>query len=349
MFVSDAMPTKPLPDDLDAAPAFRYRKPVRGSLVWWLRCLGVVAFVVILLVNLPRSQEVRLSRIDLRWLGFCMALTILQLLLEAIVWQWLLWSQRIRHPYPKTLVAFLASQYLGLVTPGHVGEFLSAGYISMDTGITFGYALSSVVMKKVLGWLTIVGFGIWGLPLLAGVPFLRGVQRIIWTSVIILVVLSTGIAVWVVSFSAIALANGVGDRHPGQWLPFWERACGTERPWACAYLAQRESELCDAGSGWACNEYGLLQSEREIEGPGALPAFTRGCDIGFGAACLNASRVREGAARLVTTSPRLDDYAIVLRGSEGPIVNRATESLYDEACRQGWPDTCGRPTVAAAR
>ncbi len=185
--------------DARTQPTFQYRKPVRGSLVWWLRVSGVIAFIAILLIQLPRSQEVQLARIDLRWLGFCMLLTMLQLLLEATVWQMLLAAQRIRYPYPKTLLAYLASQYLGLVTPGHVGEFLAAGYISMDTGITFGYALSSVVMKKTLFWTTLIGFGIWGLPLLAEVPFLHGVQQVVWMSVAVLAVLSAGIALWVVS------------------------------------------------------------------------------------------------------------------------------------------------------
>ena len=197
-----------------ATPAFQYRKPVRGSLVWWLRFAGIAAFLAILLIQLPRSQEVHLARIDLRWLGLCMLLTIGQLLLEALVWQWLLSAQRIRHPYPKTLVASLASQYLGLVTPGHVGEFLAAGYISMNTGITFGYALSSVVMKKVLFWVTIVGFGIWGLPLLAEMSFLRGVQQIVWASLGVLVALSVGITLWVLSLRRLA--------HKWQKLSPWQ-------------------------------------------------------------------------------------------------------------------------------
>lgn len=190
--------------DEPRTPTFQERKPVRGSLVWWLRFLGLVAFVILLLIQLPRSQEVHLARIDLRWLGFCMLLTGVQLLLEAFVWQWLLGMQRIRHPYPKTLVAYLASQYLGLVTPGHVGEFLAAGYISMNTGITFGYALSSVVMKKALFWITTISFGIWGLPLLAEVPFFQGVGKIVWASGIILAVLLAGITIWVVSLRRLA-------------------------------------------------------------------------------------------------------------------------------------------------
>jgi uncharacterized protein (TIRG00374 family) len=197
------MEPQPPPRDAPHTPAFHYRKPVTGSLVWWLRFLGIVAFVIVLL-RLPTSQEIQLFHIDLRWLGVCMLLTVLQLLLEAFVWQWLLSTQRIRHPYPKTVLASLASQYLGLVTPGHVGEFLAAGYISMDTGITFGYALSSVVMKKVLTWVTIVSFGVWGLQLLAQVPLLEGVQWVVLASIVVLVVLSVGISLWVVSLRRLA-------------------------------------------------------------------------------------------------------------------------------------------------
>ncbi len=184
-------------------PVFQERKPVRGSVIFWLRFLGIAAFLIVLL-RLPTVGDVQMLRIHLGWLGFCMLLTLLQLLLEAFVWQLLLSTQRIRHPYPKTLLVYLASQYLGLVTPGHVGEFLAAGYISSETGITVGYALSSVLMKKVLNWVTIVSFGIWGLQLLAEVPLLKEVQWVILTSAVVLIVLSLGIAVWVVSLRKLA-------------------------------------------------------------------------------------------------------------------------------------------------
>ncbi len=111
-----------VPPTLDVErPVLQGRKPIRGSLVWWLRFLGVAAFILILL-RLPQvGEDVQLTRIDLRWLGLCMLLTIGQLLLEASVWHTLLSAQRIRHPYPKTLIAYLASQYLVIVTPVHVG------------------------------------------------------------------------------------------------------------------------------------------------------------------------------------------------------------------------------------
>jgi hypothetical protein len=31
-----------------------------------------------------------------------------------------------------------------------------------------------------------------------------------------------------------------------------------------------------------------------------------------------------------------------LRGSKGPIIDRNAASLYQLACDQGWPDSCGR-------
>ncbi|MBI3996950.1 MAG: flippase-like domain-containing protein [Candidatus Omnitrophica bacterium] len=179
------------------------RKPVRGSLIWWLRFLGVVAFFIILL-QLPKNQDVHLARIDLRWLGLCMLLAILQLLLDAFVWHWLLVMQRIRHPYPKTLVAYLASQYLGLVTPGHVGEYLAAGYISMETGITFGYALSSVVVKRILAWVVVAGFGVWGLDLFARLPRLEGMQWMVLTTLVVLLILAAAITIWMVSLRRLA-------------------------------------------------------------------------------------------------------------------------------------------------
>ncbi len=167
--------------------------------MWWLRFVGVVALLVLLALTVPTSKEVQLSRIDVRWLGLCMLLTMLQLLLEASVWYWLILMQGVRYPYGKAVTAYLASMYLGLVTPWHVGSYLSAGYITMDTGLTLGYALSSVVMKKMLGWIAIIGFGIWGLPLLAQVSFLHGVKQMVGFSLTAVLLVSIGIALWVFS------------------------------------------------------------------------------------------------------------------------------------------------------
>ena len=169
-------------------------------------------------------------------------------------------------------------------------------------------------------------------------------------------------ALWAGLFALMSGLQGVGDRHPGQWVPFWQGACDDERPSACRYLANLQLRLCDSGSGWACNEAGILQVARvgsgegrrrfdQAEAGGAPGPFGRGCDLGFAPACRNLARLTSGVAavELDRAPPTLDDYPIVLRGTKAPITDRSPRALYARACSQGWPDTCGRVADGVAR
>ena len=173
--------------------------------------------------------------------------------------------------------------------------------------------------------------------------------------------------VWAAVFAAMSAAGGAGDRHPGQWLPFWQQACAEGRPHACRYLAARQSGHCNSGSGWACNEAGVLRAALSVSaGPGggggvqagprgagveddsaevgdveAALAFARGCELGFEPACANGRAMVEGmAATFERAPPPLDDYPIILRGSKGPVADRDPAALRARACRQGWPGAC---------
>ena len=152
-------------------------------------------------------------------------------------------------------------------------------------------------------------------------------------------------SIWAIVFAVMSGAQGVGDRHPGQWVPFWQRACDDERPGACAYLFNIQSIFCDAGSGWACNQVGVgTRQGRWLDPADARESLERGCALGFTPACENVARLTAGT--LESTPPTLDDYPVILRGSKGVIANRTPSALYTRACRQGWPNTCGRPRRA---
>jgi hypothetical protein len=110
-------------------------------------------------------------------------------------------------------------------------------------------------------------------------------------------------SVWAVVFVAMSAANGVGDNHPGQWLPFWQQACAQGRGYACSYYERIVLDDCDRGSRWACGE---LQRP-----PGVASA-----------------------------RPTLEDYPIVLRGSKGPIGDVSRAGLEALACRERWPGAC---------
>jgi hypothetical protein len=122
-------------------------------------------------------------------------------------------------------------------------------------------------------------------------------------------------SIWAIVFAVMSAVQGVGDSHPGQWLPFWRQACKDARPYACPYLEDVLSSFCGRGSRWACNEGGILQARRGLDPAGTVQS---------------------------NAPPTLDDYPVILRGSKGPIVERTPAALYALACREGWPDTCGR-------
>jgi hypothetical protein len=156
------------------------------------------------------------------------------------------------------------------------------------------------------------------------------------------------IGVWATVFVLMSSAQGVGDRHPGQWVPFWQQACRQERAHACRYLAQLHTTYCRAGAGWSCNELGILQADTAMDAAVALQSFQRGCDLGFQPACANIATLADGGPRAAEFPP-IADLPILLRGSKGPLTDRSGAALYASACAQGWPDSCGRVAADEGR
>jgi hypothetical protein len=164
-------------------------------------------------------------------------------------------------------------------------------------------------------------------------------------------------SVWAIVFAVMSATQGVGDSHPGQWLPFWRQACEDGRPYACPYLADLHVGFCNQGSGWACNEAGLLhialsrsgEDLRRLDLAGAAEPLGRGCDLGFATACRNLGVLRGAGGALASAPPTLEDYPIILRGSKGRIRERDPSALYALACHQGWPDTCERAAASLDR
>jgi hypothetical protein len=150
------------------------------------------------------------------------------------------------------------------------------------------------------------------------------------------------ITVWAAAFVVLSSVQGVGDAHRGQWLPFWRQACDEDRPFACSYLADLEAQFCNRGSGWACNESGILQAELGADLDVAAESIQEGCALGFATACENMERLAAGLGTFKVGPPELDDLPIVLQGAKGPITDTSPEALYALACRQGWPGACER-------
>jgi hypothetical protein len=148
------------------------------------------------------------------------------------------------------------------------------------------------------------------------------------------------ISVWVIAFGAMSASGYLGDRHPGQWLPFWQKACAADLRSACEDLYFLEDSHCEDGSGWACNELGILLAGHYANPRRAATSFKHACELGFSAGCSNIVALAQGSM-FRSDMPTLADYPFILRGSKGPFSDREPAQLYRRACVQGWPGTCG--------
>jgi hypothetical protein len=147
-------------------------------------------------------------------------------------------------------------------------------------------------------------------------------------------------SVWAVAFAAMSASGYLGDRHPGQWVPFWQKACAADARSACEDLYFLQDGYCEDGSGWACNELGILLAEHYDNRGRAATEFERACGLRFSAGCDNTVAITQGAM-FRRDAPTVADYRFILRGSKGPFQDLEPAQLYTRACVQGWPDTCG--------
>ena len=145
------------------------------------------------------------------------------------------------------------------------------------------------------------------------------------------------VGVWTLVFIGMSAAQGVGDTHRGQWVTFWQQACAENRPNGCRHFGVLVSTYCDNGSGWACNEYGVLL-QPEIRPELAAESFRRACDLGFSAGCANVDQAR--ATGPVRSAPTIGDYEIVLRHPKGTRAPSTALETYRRACSQGFRDGC---------
>ena len=132
----------------------------------------------------------------------------------------------------------------------------------------------------------------------------------------------------------------LGDKHPGQWVPFWQQACAADTRTACEDLYFQQDGYCEEGSGWACNELGILLAEHYANPMRAAASFERACTLQFAAGCDNSAAMPVGGM-FRRDAPTVADYRLVLRGSKGPIQDREPAQLYARACDQGFPAPAG--------
>jgi hypothetical protein len=147
-------------------------------------------------------------------------------------------------------------------------------------------------------------------------------------------------SIWILVFGTLTFTQGLGDLHPGHHVPFWIKACSDGRRNGCSTLEEIESHYCGIGSGWACNDLGVLMAEGKLKDNTRAPqAFRRACNLGHQAGCENA-RAMPGAFR--RSQPSIADLKLVLREGKGPLPDLPESELRTRACAQGWQEYCAQ-------
>lgn len=155
-------------------------------------------------------------------------------------------------------------------------------------------------------------------------------------------------AVWVLFFMSMTVLGRTDGRHPGDRVPFWQKACGAGLPSACERLLQIETSYCSDNAGWACNEVGRHHAEGTIvpkDTSAALDYFSRACETRFQPGCLNLL----GPAAALQAVPRALDLRLLLREGGPNLVQLPEPQLYARACEHGWTFACGQAFPVASR
>jgi uncharacterized protein (TIRG00374 family) len=123
---------------------------------WLFQAIGIIIFAFILWKLDLRAAWDILSGTRVWLLGVALLLTVPFVLIKAHRWRYLLGMQGIRYNIKDCNYAYLAGMYLGLVTPGRVGDFVKVVYLKRDRSVPMSIGVTSVIMDRLCDLLLLV-------------------------------------------------------------------------------------------------------------------------------------------------------------------------------------------------
>jgi uncharacterized protein (TIRG00374 family) len=134
---------------------------------WLFQLIGVLVFVYILhKVNLRNVISLMFGA-RYAVLAVALVLTLGFVLLKALRWKYLLAMQGIDYETKDCFLAYLSSMYVGLVTPGRIGDFVKVIYLRTDKGVTLGRGFSSVFADRLFDLFILIAMAFSGAVTLA--------------------------------------------------------------------------------------------------------------------------------------------------------------------------------------
>lgn len=116
--------------------------------VWGLRFIGLaLLFILIIQADIGRLFD-SLQSANLTLVGVAIGTILPMIYTKAVRWLYILESQSIQYNLRSAFLSYLGSMYIGLLTPGRLGEFVKALHVSRDCNISSARAFSSVLIDR---------------------------------------------------------------------------------------------------------------------------------------------------------------------------------------------------------
>ena len=160
-----------------------------------LRLIGLVLLGVLLWRLDTRQTLTVMGQAVVPLVLAAVVLNIPGILIKSLRWRWLLQSQGIRYGTVPSALAYFGSIFIGMLTPGRLGEFVKAVHVSRDCGVSSGRGFSSVLADRL--------FDLYALAVVGGLAMIT-----LGSLGTALVVASLGILVLALVLPIVLLLNG---------------------------------------------------------------------------------------------------------------------------------------------
>jgi uncharacterized protein (TIRG00374 family) len=186
----------------------------------WIRWTGIV-LLAILLWRIDFSDTFSLLRkISFPLFVLVVLLNIPQIFLKAYRWRELLHAQKISYGIWPAFLSYFGSIFIGLLTPGRLGELIKALHVSKDCNVSNARALSSVLVDRLFDLYALLLMG--GAALLSRSSDLNHILALLESAIVLvlpLVILTNNkIFQWVAQLAARMGKWGKALVAPESWL-----------------------------------------------------------------------------------------------------------------------------------
>ncbi len=134
----------------------------------FLPLVGLVIFAVIILnIDTGRLLSI-LSSADPALVSCSILLAVPNIILKSLKWNVIIRSYGTGYSLLKSIRAWLSGFFLGIITPGRIGDLSRALYLRKETGLSGGKSLTTVFLDRINDIVVLFCFSLAGMAVIAG-------------------------------------------------------------------------------------------------------------------------------------------------------------------------------------